>query len=141
MFAFTPALVTVSADYLAYVIDQLVELGGVSARRMFGGAGLYCEELFFGLIADDTLYLRVDESNRGDYTARGMAAFRPYADRPQLSMGYYEVPVEVLEDPRQLAGWAARSVAVARSADATRAARPTRRPPGRGGSSAGRSRR
>ena len=146
MFAFTPALVTVSADYLAYVIDQLVELGGVSARRIFGGAGLYCEELFFGLIADDTLYLRVDESNRGDYTARGMQPFRPYANRPssgrrQLSMGYYEVPVEVLEDSRQLAGWAARSVAVARSADATRAARPTRRPPGRGGSSAGRSRR
>ncbi len=46
---------TVSADYLAYVIEQLAELGGVSSRRMFGGAGLYCEEFFFGLIADRRL--------------------------------------------------------------------------------------
>jgi DNA transformation protein and related proteins len=117
------AAVTVSTDYLAYVLDQLHELGGVSSRRMFGGAGLYCDEFFFGLIADDTLYLRVDDSNRSDYTARGMAQFRPYPDRPVLSMSYYEAPAEVLEDRRLLATWAARSVAVARSA----AVRPARR--------------
>lgn len=114
---------TVSADYLAYVLDQLSELGGVSSRRMFGGAGLYCDEFFFGLISDDTLYLRVDDSNRGDYTARGMQPFRPYADRPQLSMSYYEVPAEVLEDARELGLWASRSVAAARRANAA-AARP-----------------
>jgi DNA transformation protein len=104
---------TVSADYLAYVLDQLAQLGGVSSRRMFGGVGLYSDELFFGLIADDTLYLRVDDANREDFTARRMAPFRPYPDRPQLSMSYYEAPAEVLEDARQLAEWARRSVAVA----------------------------
>ncbi len=131
---------TVSSDFLAYVLDQLAELGGVGSRRMFGGAGLYCDELFFGLIADDTLYLRVDDSNRADYTARAMAAFRPHPDRPQLSMSYYEVPAEVLEDPGLLATWAARSVAVARSATAARpAARPRRRLSGRRSSSSGRS--
>jgi DNA transformation protein len=110
--------VTVSADYLAYVLEQLALLGGVSSRRMFGGAGLYCDELFFGLIADDTLYLRVDDSNRDDYAARGMAQFRPYADRPHLSLHYYETPAEVLEDARALVEWARRSVAVALSAAA-----------------------
>jgi DNA transformation protein and related proteins len=114
---------TVSTDYLAYVLDQLRELGGVSSRRMFGGAGLYCDEHFFGLISDDTLYLRADDSNRGDYTARGMQPFRPYADRREVSMSYYETPAEVLEDARQLATWAARSVAVARSAAVARPAR------------------
>jgi DNA transformation protein and related proteins len=118
--------VTVSADYLAYVIDQLAELGGVSSRRMFGGAGLYCDEHFFGLISADTVYLRVDDSNRADYTARGMGQFRPYADRPQLSMSYYEVPAGVLEDRQQLAAWAACSVAVARAAATARPARRTR---------------
>jgi DNA transformation protein and related proteins len=132
--------VSVSADYLAYVLDQLIQLGAVSSRRMFGGAGLYCDEFFFGLIADDTLYLRVDDSNRADYTARAMAAFRPYRDRPQLSMSYYEAPAQVLEDPGLLATWAARSVAVARSATAARpAARRQRRPSGRRRSSSGRS--
>ena len=107
---------SVSADYLAYVLDQLAQLGEVSARRMFGGAGLYCDEFFFGLIADDTLYLRVDDSNRDDYTVRGAAAFRPYADRPHLSMSYFEAPAEVLDDARQLIEWARRSVTVAQRA-------------------------
>jgi DNA transformation protein and related proteins len=107
---------TLSADYLQYVLDQLAGLDHVSSRRMFGGAGLYCDELFFGLISDDTLYLRVDASNRADYTARGAGPFRPYADRPELSMSYFEAPAEVLEDARQLAEWARRSVAVAQRA-------------------------
>ena len=107
---------TVSADYLAYVLDQLSQLGSVSSRSMFGGAGLYCDEFFFALVADDTLYLRVDDSNRGDFTARGATPFRPYADRPELSMSYFEAPADVLEDARQLAEWARRSVAVAQRA-------------------------
>ena len=107
---------TVSADYLQYVLDQLQALGGVSSRRMFGGAGLYCDELFFGLISDDTLYLRVDDSNRGDFTTRGAGPFRPYADRPELSMSYFETPADVLDDARQLAEWARRSIAVAQRA-------------------------
>jgi len=111
---------TLSADFLAYVLDQLAALDNVSSRRMFGGAGLYCDELFFGLISDDTLYLRVDDSNRADYTARGAGPFRPYADRPELSMSYFEAPADVLEDARQLAEWARRSVAVAKRAPAPR---------------------
>ncbi|TLZ21408.1 MAG: TfoX/Sxy family protein [Gammaproteobacteria bacterium] len=106
----------VSSDFLAYVLEQLAGLAGLSARRMFGGVGLYCEELFFGLIDNDTLYLRVNDDNRADYTARGMSAFRPYADRPELSMSYYEAPADVLEDPAQLVSWARRSVAVAMAA-------------------------
>jgi DNA transformation protein len=107
---------TVSSDYLAYVLEQLGELGDVSSRRMFGAAGLYCGEAFFGLIAADVLYLRVDDSNRADYSARGAARFRPYADRPHLSMNYYETPAEVLEDAAVLVEWARRSVAVAMQA-------------------------
>ncbi|TLZ47463.1 MAG: TfoX/Sxy family protein, partial [Gammaproteobacteria bacterium] len=106
----------VSRVYLDYVRDQLSGLGGVSSRRMFGGAGLYCDEFFFALIDDDTLYLRVNDDNRADYTARGMGQFRPYADRPELSMSYYETPADVLEDPAQLVSWARRSVAAAMAA-------------------------
>ena len=114
---------TVSADFLAYVLDQLAQLGGVSSRRMFGGVGLYSDELFFALIADDTLYLRADAANRGDYTARDAAPFRPYPDRPLLSMSYYAAPPEVLEDARQLTEWARRSVDVAQRAPPPRANR------------------
>ena len=117
----------VSSDYLNYVLEQLAGLAGVSSRRMFGGAGLYCDEFFFALIDNDTLYLRVDDANRADFTTRGMGQFRPYADRPELSMSYYETPADVLEDPAQLVSWARRSVAAAMAAvkPTTKAAKPT----------------
>ena len=106
----------VSSNYLGYVREQLAGLGGVSSRRMFGGAGLYCDGFFFALVDNDTLYLRVDDSNRADYTTRGMGQFRPYPDRPQLSMSYYETPADVLEDAAELVVWARRSVAAAMAA-------------------------
>jgi DNA transformation protein and related proteins len=118
--------VALSADFLAYVLEQLGRIEGLSYRRMFGGAGLYSDADFFALLFADTLYLRVDDANRAQFTARGMQAFRPYADRPQLSMSYYQAPAEVLEDAAQLARWAMQSVAAARQAAASRAVRPAR---------------
>jgi DNA transformation protein len=39
----------VSNDYLDYVTEQLSEFGEITIRKMFGGAGLYFDELIFGL--------------------------------------------------------------------------------------------
>jgi DNA transformation protein and related proteins len=120
----------VSSEYLDYVHDQLSGLGGVTSRRMFGGAGLYCDEFFFALIDNDTLYLRVNDANRVDFTTRGMGQFRPYPDSPQLSMSYYETPADVLEDAAALVAWARRSVAAAMAAaKPARAAKSARAPP------------
>ena len=103
----------VSDDYLQYVLEQLAGLGQVTTRRMFGGVGLYHEERFFGFIAGDTLYFKVNDSNRSDYEARGMSRFRPFADKPHLSMTYYEVPADTLEDADECSVWARKSVAIA----------------------------
>jgi DNA transformation protein and related proteins len=108
----------VSKDYLQYVLEQLAGLGHVSSRRMFSGVGLYCGELFFGLIFRDTLYFKVGDSNRADYQNRGMGQFRPRADKPRLSMNYYEVPVEILEDGEHLVAWARKSITVSAVAKA-----------------------
>jgi DNA transformation protein and related proteins len=102
-----------SNEYLQYVLEQLAGLKGVVARRMFGAAGLYRDELFFGLIAADTLYFRVNDHNRPDYEAHGMSRFRPYRDKPYVSFNYYEVPAHVLEDADELAAWARRSLQAA----------------------------
>lgn len=100
----------VTENYLDYVIDLLDEAGPVEARRMFGGAGLYLNGLFFGLIADDVLYFKVDESNRGDYEKAGRDPFSPFGT---YSMGYYRVPVGVMEDSRKLKEWAQKSLSAA----------------------------
>jgi DNA transformation protein len=103
----------VSDDFLQYVLEQLAGLGRIAARRMFGGVGLYHEERIFGFIAGDILYFKVNDSNRGDYEARGMDRFRPFADKPQLSMTYYEVPADTLEDADECMLWARKSAAIA----------------------------
>jgi DNA transformation protein len=105
----------VSDEFLDYVIDQLAGWGEVSARRMFGGAGLYCDGVMFGLIADDVAYLKVDDSNREDFVRAGSSAFNPYPEKAKTySMSYYEIPADVLEDPEQLGHWAERALTVAR---------------------------
>jgi DNA transformation protein len=108
-------MMAVTEDFCRYVLEQLDDLGQVRSRRMFGALGLYCDGAFFGLVSSDVLYFRVGDSNRGDYEARGMSRFRPYPDRPHLSMNYYEVPAEVLEDAEECILWARRSVDIARS--------------------------
>ena len=96
------------------MLDQLADLGDVTARRMFGGVGLYCVTLFFGIIAGDELYLKVDDTTRGEYEKAGARPFRPYANRP-VTMQYYAVPLEVLESAPELVKWAKAAVAVASS--------------------------
>ena len=107
---------TVSDNFLAFVIEQLAGLGRVRPKRMFGAVGLYADELFFGLIDDNALYLKVDDLSRGDYLALGMGAFRPFPDRPEYSMSYYQVPADVIEDAEMLASWARNAVGVAAAA-------------------------
>ena len=102
-----------SATFVDFVLEQLAGLGAVTSKRMFGGVGLYSGGQFFGLIAGGALYLRVDDRNRGDYLARGMPPFRPYRDRPEVSMSYYQAPVDVIEDPEELIAWSRAAVRAA----------------------------
>jgi DNA transformation protein len=109
----------VTDGFRSFVLDQLEALGGVTARAMFGGVGLYRRDLFFGIMARDTLYLKVDDRNRPDYERAGTKQFKPYRDRSG-TMQYYAVPVDVLESPLDLAQWARKAVAAAERAAATR---------------------
>ncbi len=107
----------VSKEYLTYVLDQLLPFARVVARRMFGGIGLYAEESFFGLIAGDVLYLKVNDSNRFDYQSRGCEPFRPIVrDSRSFAISYYQVPAEILEDSEELKVWARKSLAIALAA-------------------------
>jgi DNA transformation protein len=98
-------------DYLRWVLEQLSEAGGISSRRMFGAFGLYHNGVFFGIISGDTLFFKVSDASRADYESRRMARFRPYRNKPLVSMSYYEVPADVLEDADECVQWAMRAVA------------------------------
>jgi DNA transformation protein len=112
----------VTEGFRAFVLDQLAGLKSVRARAMFGGVGLYAGDIFFGLLARDSLFLKVDDSNRSQYEKAGMRAFKPYADKT-MTMPYYQVPTSVLEDADTLEAWARASVKVATRAAARKARR------------------
>lgn len=99
----------------AFILEQLAGVGDLVPRAMFGGLGLYADGVFFGLVARDRLYLKVDDSNRARFEAAGSAPFKPYAGRP-MTMNYWDVPPDVLEDSDELLAWAKASVAIARAA-------------------------
>jgi DNA transformation protein and related proteins len=101
-----------SNDFVDYVIEQLRPFARVTSRRMFGGYGLYADGLFFALIAYDELYLKVDDSNRAEFEQRGCKPFAPFPDRP-VSLSYYNVPADVLDDSDELVRWARAAFSVA----------------------------
>jgi DNA transformation protein len=106
--------VAVSKSQINYVIGQLERLGPVTFKKMFGGAGLYADGHFFGLItSQDEFYLKVDDANRADFEARGSTYFNPYGVPDRKPMPYMTVPEDVVEDPDELAAWARKSVAAA----------------------------
>jgi DNA transformation protein len=93
-----------SEGFKDFVLDQLADLRGVTARSMFGGYGLFQGGTFFGIIHKNRLYFRVSPTTLPTYREHGMKPFRPHPK--QTLKTYYEVPIHVLEDSEQLAAWA-----------------------------------
>jgi DNA transformation protein and related proteins len=93
---------------------------------MFGGHGLYLDDLFFGLIAYDTLYLKTDEGNRRDYVEAKSKPFSFESRRKGLvTTSYWQCPAAVMKDVRKLQQWIDKAREAARRA---KAAKPRRKP-------------
>jgi DNA transformation protein len=102
----------VQPSYFEYVLEQLASLPALRPNRMFGGIGLYSDGIFFGLIDDDTLFFKTNESNIAAYRERNMPRFMPFPDRPEAVLGYHQVPADVIEDAETLVAWARQSIQV-----------------------------
>ena len=87
-----------------FVLDQLSDLRGMTCRAMFGGYGLYCGRVFFGIIHKGRLYFKTNATTAPRYREREMKPFRPNAK--QTLNSYYEVPVDILENAEELTIWA-----------------------------------
>jgi DNA transformation protein and related proteins len=90
------------------------EFGLVSVRRMFGGAGIFCDGLMIGLVADGMVYLKADEPGQAAFTAEGMGPFTYGKAGKRVIMSYWRMPERLYDDPDELARWAADALAAAR---------------------------
>jgi DNA transformation protein len=100
-------------SFKEFVLDQLGALPDVRARAMFGAHGLYQGEHFFGILDEGRLFFKTDEQSQADYVARGMEPFTYESKGRVLTMSYYEVPPDVLENAPELVAWAQRAIQVA----------------------------
>jgi DNA transformation protein len=105
--------------------ELLAPLGAVRVRRMFGGHGLYLDDLFIAIVAGETLYLKTDAASEPDFRAAGGRAFQYEAASRSVTVAYWTVPDEALESPAELRPWARRALEAALRA---RAAAPSKRP-------------
>ncbi len=114
------------SDYIDYLRDQLRGVPGYTARRMFGGTGLFWQGIMFALVAGDTLYFRTDQRNRPDYEALGLTPFKPWEDRKVVLKAYYPVPEETIEDADELTLWARKAIDAALAEGARKPASKTK---------------
>jgi DNA transformation protein len=120
----------VSESLVALLKEQLEPLGSITLKRMFSGAGVYCDGVIFGLILRDVLHFKVDDTNRAAYEAEGMLPFSYEARGKTVRLGaYWRVPERLLDEPDEMLAWACAALAAGRRAAAGKR-KPAKRPRG-----------
>jgi DNA transformation protein len=94
---------------MSALVDSLPELfyglGFIHTRPMFGGRGVYADDLFFALVQGGTLYLKADQLSRSQFVERGLPRFEYVKNGKVATLGYFAAPPEVLEDPDEALRW------------------------------------
>jgi DNA transformation protein len=103
-----------------FVRELFAGVGRVEVKRMFGGAGAWCDGVMFLLIADDTIHIKVDDALKAELRAEGCG---PFVWEPQsgpragekIDLGYWRLPDSALDDPDEAAVWGRKALAVAKA--------------------------
>jgi DNA transformation protein len=94
------------SDFIPFVQELLEDWAPVSARRMFGGHGLYHEGLMFAIVMDQRLYLKADEVNRPEFEALGLAPFTYAMKGKDVALSYWTAPDAIFDEPSEAVRWA-----------------------------------
>ena len=121
-------MAVVSPEFVAHCMELLASAGPVRSRRMFGGHGLYVDDLFVGLIAFERLYLKVDAQTRESFQSAGCTPFIYDGAGKSVTMGYFTAPEEAMESPPLMQPWARLALAAALRARALKPPAPARKP-------------
>jgi DNA transformation protein len=124
------------SDFIPFVQELLEGWAPVSARRMFGGHGLYHEGLMFAIVIDQRLYLKADEANRPEFEALGLAPFTYAMKGKEVALSYWAAPDAIFDEPSEAVRWAQSSwdaalrghKAKAKAIEKAKARRKTQRP-------------
>ncbi len=125
-------------ELVEHWLDLLQPLGEVRARAMFGGHGIYLDDVMFGLVADDTLYFKVDALNEEAFERAGLPRFVfTKKDGGTMTMSYRQAPSAALDNGDELCEWGRLGVEASRRAVQTKLAAQRKRAHKKSASAAG----
>jgi DNA transformation protein len=116
-----------SDSFAEFLHEQLAPLGRVTTQRKLGKTGVFRDGVMFAMVADDTLYFRVDDHNRAVF--REAEAFPPLSYEKggrSIGLSFWRAPERLFDEPNELMTWA-RAAAAAAHRVATKRKRTTRR--------------
>jgi DNA transformation protein len=96
-------------EFIEFLNETFEEFGLVDSVKMFGGYGIYHDGIMFGLVENDTLYLKADETTRELFESKGLAQFQYSRAGKVVKMSYYRAPDEIYDDRDKAAVWASRA--------------------------------
>ena len=109
---------TKNSDVVNRALGLLMPLGPVRSRAMFGGHGLYLDEVMFALIGWGGLWFRVDGETKTRFAEAGSEPFIYQGKTKPVEMPYWRAPPGSMESPDSLLPWAEIALAAARRAKA-----------------------
>jgi DNA transformation protein and related proteins len=93
--------------FAEYCAELLSSLGTVRVKRMFGGHGIYVDDLFMAIVAGERLYLKTDAHTVATFEAAGCQPFTYTAKgNRHVSVGYRAAPAEAMDSPALMRPWA-----------------------------------
>ncbi len=118
-----------SPGFTDYALELLSGFGGIEAKRMFGGAGLYRDGVMFAILDDDVVFFRVDDRLEADLKAQGSVpwSYSMKSDGSTREMGYWRMPETAADDPDEAVTIAKRAYAAAQARKAVRAKAPAKK--------------
>ena len=111
-----------SDDFIDYVMELFGPFGTATARRMFGGHGVYLDGLMFAIVSEDTLYLKADEMNRIEFEQARCEIFGYPRKGKRATLNFFRAPDDAMESPELMLPWARSAYAAALRANAKKQA-------------------
>ena len=93
--------------FAAYCAELLSPLGQARVKPMFGGHGIYVDDVFIAIVMGETLYLKADTATVPQFAAAGGTEFTYAAKgKASKSLGYWSAPAEAMDSPALMHPWA-----------------------------------
>lgn len=110
------------SGFVDYLPEVFSEFGSIALRKMFGGYGVHHQGLMFGLVIDDTLYLKADATSLPLFEREGLEPFvYETRDGRRAAMSYRRAPDDIFDDRELAAQWARRAFEAALRTQAAKA--------------------